>query len=40
VNGRYFELADVPKRIEVYDNSHIVGTNATGAVIVAGGGLP
>ena len=31
-----FELADVPKRIEVYDNSHIMGTNATGAMIVAG----
>ena len=31
-----FELLDVPKRIEVYDNSHIMGTNATGAMIVAG----
>jgi excinuclease ABC subunit C len=31
-----FELPDVPKRIEVYDNSHIQGTNATGAMIVAG----
>src|SRR4029078_12675997 len=31
-----FELGDVPKRIEVYDNSHIMGTNATGAVIVSG----
>jgi excinuclease ABC subunit C len=31
-----FELADVPKRIEVYDNSPIMGTNATGAMIVAG----
>ena len=31
-----FELTDVPKRIEVYDNSHIMGTNATGAMIVAG----
>ena len=30
------ELGDVPKRIEVYDNSHIMGTNATGAMIVAG----
>ena len=30
------ELPDVPKRIEVYDNSHIMGTNATGAMIVAG----
>jgi excinuclease ABC subunit C len=26
----------VPRRIEVYDNSHIMGTNATGAMIVAG----
>ena len=31
-----FELSDIPKRIEVYDNSHIMGTNATGAMIVAG----
>jgi excinuclease ABC subunit C len=31
-----FDLADVPKRIEVYDNSHIMGTNATGAMVVAG----
>src|SRR5690348_16107679 len=31
-----FELGDVPKRIEFYDNSHIMGTNATGAMIVAG----
>nr|MBA3835018.1 excinuclease ABC subunit UvrC [Sphingomonas sp.] len=31
-----FELAEVPKRIEVYDNSHIMGTDATGAMIVAG----
>ena len=31
-----FELPDVPKRIEVYDNSHIMGTNPTGAMIVAG----
>jgi excinuclease ABC subunit C len=30
------ELPDIPKRIEVYDNSHIMGTNATGAMIVAG----
>ena len=26
----------MPRRIEVYDNSHIMGTNATGAMIVAG----
>ena len=31
-----FELAEPPKRIEVYDNSHIQGTNALGAMIVAG----
>jgi excinuclease ABC subunit C len=31
-----FELPDVPKRIEVYDNSHIMGSDATGAMIVAG----
>jgi len=31
-----FELAEPPKRIEVYDNSHIMGTSATGAMIVAG----
>jgi excinuclease ABC subunit C len=29
-------LPQVPKRIEVYDNSHIMGTNAVGAMIVAG----
>jgi excinuclease ABC subunit C len=29
-------LAHAPKRIEVYDNSHIQGTNAVGAMIVAG----
>jgi excinuclease ABC subunit C len=31
-----FGLEDVPKRIEVYDNSHIMGTNAVGGMIVAG----
>jgi excinuclease ABC subunit C len=30
------ELPRVPRRIEVYDNSHIQGTNAVGAMIVAG----
>jgi excinuclease ABC subunit C len=30
------ELPHSPKRIEVYDNSHIQGTNAVGAMIVAG----
>jgi excinuclease ABC subunit C len=29
-------LPGVPRRIEVYDNSHIQGTNAVGAMIVAG----
>ena len=31
-----FDLPDPPGRIEVYDNSHIQGTNAVGAMIVAG----
>ena len=31
-----FDLGEVPKRIEVYDNSHIQGTNAVGGMIVAG----
>jgi excinuclease ABC subunit C len=31
-----FGLAQRPERIEVYDNSHIQGTNALGAMIVAG----
>ena len=31
-----FGMDDVPQRIEVYDNSHIQGTNAIGAFIVAG----
>ena len=31
-----FELAEPPERIEVYDNSHVMGTNAVGAMIVAG----
>ncbi|HHL43294.1 MAG TPA: excinuclease ABC subunit UvrC, partial [Hellea balneolensis] len=31
-----FDLSEPPERIEVYDNSHIQGTNATGAFIVAG----
>ena len=31
-----FELPEPPDRIEVYDNSHIQGTNALGAMIVAG----
>ncbi|WP_334176678.1 excinuclease ABC subunit UvrC, partial [Pseudoxanthobacter sp.] len=31
-----FGLPHPPRRIEVYDNSHIMGTNAVGAMIVAG----
>ena len=31
-----FDLEVPPKRIEVYDNSHIQGTNAVGGMIVAG----
>jgi excinuclease ABC subunit C len=31
-----FALPQPPRRIEVYDNSHIQGTNAVGAMIVAG----
>jgi excinuclease ABC subunit C len=32
----FLELAEEPRRIEVYDNSHIQGSNAVGAMIVAG----
>jgi excinuclease ABC subunit C len=31
-----FELSEAPRRIEIYDNSHIQGTNALGAMVVAG----
>ncbi len=31
-----FKLASPPERIEVYDNSHISGTNMVGAMIVSG----
>jgi len=31
-----FDLDEMPSRIEVYDNSHIQGSNAVGAFIVAG----
>ncbi len=34
--GGAFGLARPPRRIEVYDNSHIMGTNAVGAMVVAG----
>ncbi|MBB3930928.1 excinuclease ABC subunit C [Kaistia hirudinis] len=36
--GEAFGLEGPPKRIEVYDNSHIMGTNAVGGMIVAGPG--
>ncbi len=32
---KLLKLSDIPKRIEVYDNSHIQGTNMVGAMIVA-----
>ena len=31
-----FGLAYPPRRIEIYDNSHIMGTNAVGGMVVAG----
>lgn len=31
-----FDMDDIPKRIEIYDNSHISGTNMVGAMVVAG----
>ena len=31
-----FDLEEAPRRIEVYDNSHIQGSNAVGAMVVAG----
>lgn len=31
-----FDLGEPPDRIEIYDNSHIQGTNALGAMVVAG----
>jgi excinuclease ABC subunit C len=34
--ARVLQLDAPPERIEVYDNSHIQGTNAVGAMIVAG----
>jgi excinuclease ABC subunit C len=34
--AEFFELAEVPQRIEVYDNSHIQGASALGAMVVAG----
>ena len=34
--GKAFGLAEMPRRVEVYDNSHIQGTAAIGAMVVAG----
>ncbi|HEY5795388.1 MAG TPA: excinuclease ABC subunit UvrC [Bosea sp. (in: a-proteobacteria)] len=34
--GAAFGLAKAPRRVEVYDNSHIMGTNAVGGMVVAG----
>ncbi len=34
--ARAFALDEPPQRIEIYDNSHIQGTNAIGAMVVAG----
>jgi excinuclease ABC subunit C len=33
---KVFDLPEPPKRIEVYDNSHIMGSNMVGGMIVAG----
>ncbi len=34
--AEFLELEDLPQRIEVYDNSHIQGDKALGAMVVAG----
>jgi len=34
--AEFLELDDVPQRIEIYDNSHIQGAKAVGAMVVAG----
>lgn len=34
--AEFLELADVPQRIEIYDNSHIQGAKAVSAMVVAG----
>lgn len=34
--GEAFGLGKPPRRVEVYDNSHIMGTNAVGGMVVAG----
>lgn len=34
--GEAFGLPGAPRRVEVFDNSHIMGTNAVGGMVVAG----
>ena len=34
--AEFLELPEVPRRIEIYDNSHIQGTKAVGGMVVAG----
>jgi len=34
--AEFFELSEVPQRVEVYDNSHVQGAHALGAMVVAG----
>ena len=34
--GEEFEMEGAPRRVEIYDNSHIQGTNAVGAMVCAG----
>ena len=34
--SEFLELEDLPQRVEVYDNSHIQGAKAVGAMVVAG----
>ena len=34
--GELFNLPETPRRIEIYDNSHIMGTSAYGVMVVAG----
>jgi excinuclease ABC subunit C len=36
--ARVFDLPDIPERVEIYDNSHIMGTNAYGVMVVSGPG--
>ncbi len=34
--AEFLELPDVPRRVEIYDNSHIQGAKAVGGMVVAG----